>query len=511
MKFFDSIQINRPKRSKFDLSHENKLTLNMGELIPILVQEIIPGDSFKAQSEIIARFAPMIAPMYQRINISTHYFFVPNRLVWNEWEQFITGGEEGTAQPVAPYFDTLANVGLDLKAGSLADYMGMPSNQAGTGATINQKISSIPFRAYQMIYNEYYRDQNLCPKIVYPITSGAETAGNAQIIATKRQRAWEKDYFTSALPWAQKGGAVTLPWEYKDRSDVIMTDTGLPAGNGPLTANVAGQLEAISGAVGAARLENIDTLSSINDIRRASALQRWLEKMARGGSRYAELLLHMFGEKSDDARLQRPEYLGGGIQPVSISEVLSTYDNTANDLPQGNMSGHGISVGGTNGFTSKFKEHGYIIGIMSILPKTGYMQGLPRHLQRFDRFDYAWPDFANIGEQELKNKEVFLDWADAQPDADTWPEQTFGYQSRYAEYKFGMNTTHGDFRTSLAFWHEDRIFGSRPALNEQFVKSDPSNRIFAVQDPDIHHVWVNIYNRISAIRPLPYHGTPTLY
>jgi len=531
MKFFDQkIKIQAPKKSKFDLSHEKKLSFNMGELIPILLQDVMPGDSFRVKSEQMLRLAPMLAPMMHRVNVYMHFFFVPNRLVWTEWERFITGNETGDVSPppVFPTF-TVGNTGWGappspltswFSTGSLADYLGVPTWDPVAPVTPGaspKNVSALPFRAYQLIWNEYFRDQDLQTSINTSapgfMDSGPVPVANYSGLLTIRKRAWEKDYYTSARPFAQKGGAVGIPFTYKPVSDVV-DSSGAPApGNtlvgtlagGPLPNLMVGKTDYQTGGV-QGRIENIESLATINEFREANALQRFLEKLARSGNRYIEYIKSIFGETSSDSRLQRPEYLGGGRAPIVISEVLSTFDNTAGGNPQGTMSGHGISVGNTNGFTQSFNEHGYVIGLISVLPRTGYQQGLPKHFTRFDQFDFPIPDFAHLGEQEVKNKEVFVDYNEAVD----LNEATFGYQSRYSECKFQNSTSHGDFRTSLAFWHMDRLFAVRPGLNGSFIESDPTLRIFAITDPDLDHLWCMVYNDVSAVRPLPYYGTPTL-
>lgn len=510
-KLFDKVRLTKPKLNKFDLSHERKFSCNMGSLIPIMITDVVPGDNFRVNSEIMMRLAPMLAPIMHRVNVFTHYFFVPNRLVWDEWEDFITGGRLGTSSPVAPQL----NVGHDEyqiygAKGMLPDYFGIPTYEGGAAST-NYNVSALPFRAYQLIYNEYYRDQNLTEPIVVDKSSGLSPLTDVAYAAllTLRKRAWEKDYFTSALPFAQRGGEVSVPVDgevtYKDVSEVIDSFTGLPAATGDIL-NDSGDMK-----VGAAdsRLENIESLSSvsvtINLLRRAVKLQEWLEKNARGGARYVEQVLSHFGVVSSDARLQRPEYLGGGKNPVVISEVLSTFQADGGEIPQGSMAGHGISVGNTNGFRRRFEEHGYIIGIMSVLPRTTYQQGVPRHLRRFDKFDYFWPEFAHLGEQEVMNREVYQDMFSADPNVGV-----FGYQSRYCDYKYMQDSVHGDMRDELAYWHMSRIFGSAPALNQEFIEADPTHRIFAVTDPAIHKLYVQLYNHVDALRPMPYFGTPSL-
>ena len=244
------------------------------------------------------------------------------------------------------------------------------------------------------------------------------------------------------------------------------------------------------------------TAATINELRRAFQLQKWLERNARSGSRYTEVLRAHFGVKSSDARLQRPEYLGGGRQKVSISEVLQTSETSENS-PQGEMAGHGISIGNTNRFKAFFEEHGYVMGIMSVLPRTAYQQGIPKHLQKFDRFDYYWREFAHIGEQEIKYSEIMV------RNTSQGNNATFGYAPRYAEYKYIPSTVHGDMKDTLRAWHLGRYFETVPALNASFVKADPSTRIFNVQG-NYHHLWAHIYNNVKAIRPMPVFGEPGL-
>nr|QJB20344.1 MAG: major capsid protein [Microvirus sp.] len=519
MKIFDRVQINKPKKSAFDLSHERKFSMNMGDLVPVLCQEVLPGDSFRLNMEQLVRLQPMLAPMMHRVNVYTHFFFVPNRLVWNDWEKFITGGDKGTDTPVFPTFINNA-AAIDMKNharfkyGSLLDYMGFPVKQIHSSTLTNEvpniNFSQLPFRAYQLIYNEYYRDQNLeNPIDIFKGSGQAYWAGTAQsVLLDLRKRAWEKDYFTSALPYAQKGEALELPLSgdasvYMDlgaqgRHDLIGYTT-----NGQTDVNVGlvGNAPKTIGVPLKADLSSVNS-ATINELRSAFQIQKWLEKNARGGTRYIEQILSHFGVKSSDARLQRPEYLGGGKTPVTVSEVLQM-SATEETSPQGNMAGHGLSVGSSHSFKRYFEEHGFIIGIMSVLPRTAYFQGLPKMFTRNDRFDYAWPEFAHLGEQEVKNEEVFFDLSD-----NVYNKGTFGYQPRYTEYRYIPDTVHGDFANSLKFWHMAREFSTRPALNSSFVKSDPTTRVFAVTDPAYPKLLVQTYANLQAIRTLPKYGNP---
>lgn len=511
---FNSVKMQAPPSSKFDLSHQKKLSCNMGDLVPIMIQEVLPGDKFRVNSEILMRLAPMLAPVMHYIDVWVHSYFVPDRIIWNEFEPWITGGEDGTEAPVFPQmiFNTdFLNTSL-AQPGQLMDFLGFPTFPASdTGPVTNpQNFSLMPFRAYQMIYNEYYRDQNLQPKIDFSLASGIFPYSDAIPLMSMRKRCWEKDYFTSALPFAQRGPEVSIPIgvNYSDISIFRDASGAPPVGLADITTNGTGTPPGDIGTAfdGPGRIENIESIAepTINELRYSFRLQEWLEKAARGGSRYIEQNRSFFNVMSSDARLQRPEYIGGGKAPVVISEVLSTFqegDDTGN--PQGTMAGHGVSVGNLNKFSYTAEEHGQIITIMSILPRTNYQQGLPKMWQRFNKLDRYWPPFANLGEQEVKGKELFYDWDDSAG------ESTFGYQSRYAEYKYCPSTVHGSFKTSLSYWHMGRIFETKPLLNSDFVSADPTFRIFAVEDPDIEHLYCNIYHHVSAIRPMPFYGTPS--
>jgi len=491
----------------------------MGELIPIYHEHVVPGDKFRVNSDIFIRLAPMLAPIMHRVNVFTHYFFVPNRIVWDEWETFITGGEDGLQTAAMPYVIIDESTKASFAKGKLSDYFGIPITD---GATIDKSttLNCLPFRAYQEIYNEYYRDQNLAAKIEYGGKGSGAVTGFPDLL-NLRSRAWEKDYFTSALPWPQRGADVTLPVtttpQYKDVSIVYNEDGTVVTGNGPIQhSDAGGYIGGVITGTGNARIENLEeqqegTSVTINELRNATRLQEWLEKNARGGSRYIEQILSHFGVKSSDSRLQRPEYLGGGKSPVIISEVLNQAGSQGGEgdpalAPVGEMSGHGVSVGKTNGFTKSFEEHGQIIGIMSVLPRTTYQQGLDRHWNKTDKLDFYWPEFAHLGEQEILNKEVYLEWNGAAPPR----EETFGYIPRYSEYKYKQSSVHGEFRDELDYWHMGRKFTQQPTLSTQFVLADPTHRIFAVEDQAEDKLYCQIYHRVSAIRPMPYYGTPYL-
>lgn len=504
---FDTVKVKRPKGNVFNLSAEKKLSCHFNNLTPIFLQEIVPGDKFKVSTEMLIRLAPMMAPMMHRVNAYVHYFFVPNRLVWDNWEDFITGGRTGLLAPTFPSIAfNNANKSYFLK-GTLADYFGLPA-VTGSNLTQTMNINALPFRAYQQIYNDYYRDPNLSDPISF---LQGDLATDVSTIATIRKRCWEKDYFTSALPWVQRGADVSLPFvgnvtpSYKSQSNLLTSAGGTPA-DGSLT-NVGQSLR--SGAQNL-RVENLNTMQvtatglTINDLRQSLRLQEWLEKNARGGARYVEQILMHFGVVSSDARLQRAEYLGGGKTPIVVSEVLATAENQNDGVGVGDMYGHGIGVGNTNQFIKSFEEHGYVIGILSVLPRTAYQQGVNKMWRKTTKFDFYFPEFAHLGEQVVDQSELYYDGIAATNGV------TFGYQSRFAEYKYTQSSVHGDFRDNYAYWHMGRIFTGPPSLNTSFVEADSTKRVFRVTDPAADELYIQLYNKVMAIRPMPYFGTPSL-
>lgn len=512
-KLFEKVQLAKPPRSVFDLSHDVKMSFRFGKLYPTLVMECVPGDNVKIGCEALVRFMPLIAPLMHIMNIFVHYFFVPTRLLWEGWEDFITQTPFDGSKPTHPYITIDEAAMTTLNGGLELTYFGLPD--MGSIADPGFNINPFPFAAYQLIYNEYYRDQNLSPEIDFELDNGDNSA-NIQALCTLRRRAWEHDYLTSALPFAQKGPAVTIPMsgtvelanplpgaagKFVDPNTGAVTEIGdvLQSGvvpNGAITINGNDQIYDPNGTLVMTNAE-----STINDLRRAYRLQEWYERHARGGSRYIESILAHFGVRSSDARLQRPEYITGTKAPVTISEVLNTTGSEA--LPQGNMAGHGISVTAGKYGSYYVEEHGYIIGIMSCLPRTSYMDQIHKMWLKTDEFtDYYWPEFAQIGEQEIKKREVHWNHID--------PDGTFGYIPRYSEYKFMNGRVAGNMLDTLDYWHLSRSLPTDAELNQDFIECLPdADRIFAAGDADDYLI-AHIYHQIRAVRHMPFYGNPTI-
>lgn len=591
MSIFSKVPSGKRRTSAFNLGHEVKLTTDFFKLTPFLAVDVIPGDSFRDNTEIMLRMAPMFAPIMHRVNVYTHFFFVPYRLLWDNWEDFITQSVSGRAFNSAG--DPLADVpkviprlrlarGNDpttdypywrqyVGSGSLADYLGLQTRVAGLGSEapdavpnfLSFTINPLWFLAYQRIYNDYYRDENLENPVydhldftdmsvvrfnktlygdVNPITDE-----EYQSIFKLRYRPWAKDYFAGALPFVQKGEDVTLPiggtapvttntaQAYNVRyADNLLNGSVFPVvskGNGtqegqysqyghiyanmaagdlsPAPSDLSEMSVTIPPLSGSADLSSA-TAVTINELRRANALQRWFELNARGGTRYVEQLAAHFHVRPKDSRLQRAEYLGGGKAPVTISEVLQTSQSTESGTSQGNMAGHGLSASMYHAFTRRhFDEHGVVLGILSVVPKANYMQGANRFFGKRHFDDFAWPAFANLGEQEVYSWELFNDGIPA--DSDSY--KGFGYVPRYAEFKTMPDRICGEFRTSMDNWHLGRLFAGEPVLNNDFISGKNfKSRIFALNDnePVDSPLWIQIYNDLKAIRPLPYYGTPSL-
>lgn len=500
---FNSVKVTAPGRNLFDMTHDFKFSANMGRLVPIMNMPVVPGDNVRIKPSALIRLAPMLAPMMHRCDVSMHYFYVPNRILWENFENFINNGTSGTdgsqSVPAFPYV-TLTESNYT----PLCDYLGVPPPAGETSI----EISALPFAAYQMIYNNYYRDQNLIDEVIESLVDGDNTpafsGGTLENMNRLRNRAWEHDYLTSCLPFAQKGPAVELPIAgFGDVEVKYNSVTGPTALDGtPDDINVVNQPGATS-PVGRLYVPGADLIpqaATINDLRAAEKLQQFLEKLARAGSRFVELIKGVFNVDTGDARVQIPEFIGGLKTPIQISEVLNM--TGTDQAPQGNMAGHGVSVAGGETMSYFCPEHGYIIGIMSVMPRTAYQDGLHRDWTKFDPLDFYWPDFAHLGEQAVYNHEAFMNSAE--------PYGTFGYIPRYSEYRYLNSRVAGEFRNSLDFWHMGRKFGTAPALNQDFVEADPTHRVFAVTDEEVQKLYVQVVNGVYASRLMPVYGTPNL-
>lgn len=477
------------KRSKHSLSNYKLFSMDMGELVPIAVTEVLPGDSIQQSTSALVRASPLLAPVMHPVHCHIRHFFVPNRLIWEDWEAFITGGPDGMDASVFPTKvygtgqTTLSSVG------SLGDYLGLT---AYTGA--NLAVSALPFRAYALIWNEFYRDQDLQSELTIDLTSGSDTTTNI----TLQRVNWEKDYFTSARPWTQKGATVSVPVNNMEivTNSLVPTITRGAVANSSMRSEATDQGMGMSPAPAAAGTMvwgNETGMSATGGVvymdllREALALQRYEEARARFGSRYVEYLRYL-GVRSSDARLQRPEYLGGGVQTLQFSEVLQTAEGTD---PVGDLKGHGIAAMRSNRYRRFFEEHGLIISLMSVRPKSLYIQSIPRHWIKNTKEEYWQKEFQFIGQQQISNMEVDVSIAN--------PTAAWGYQDRYDEYRRGFSNIAGEFRTStLNYWHFGRDLGSGSALNSAFVTCNPTERTFAVPSQDV--LYVMAHHSIQARR-----------
>lgn len=496
------------KRHKHSLSHHRLLSMDMGNIVPISCVEVMMGDVWRGSSSALLRVSPLIAPVMHPVHCKIHHWFVPSRLVWDGWEDFITGGPdgEGGSAGVYPTITGHATNGFALK--SLPDYMGIPT------AVPSLNISALPIRAYNLIYNENYRDQDLVAPIAVPTSSGADTTSPIVL----QRAAWEKDYFSDARPWPQKGPNITLPLgsEAPVKGLYVNSGTansaaaaGIQSGDGSSVAagtrvfstgasfGAVDKVNAAGNAGSGGHFPNIyadltnATAATISQLREAMALQRYEEARAQWGSRYVEYLRY-YGIRSSDARLQRPEYLGGGKQTIAFTEVLQTasVDTDPTPVGVGDMYGHGIAALRTKPYLRFFEEHGYVISVMIVRPVAMYQDGLHRMWSRRIKEDYYTKELELIGQQEVLNKEVYA--AGASPDG------VFGYQNRYREYCEHPSGVSAEMRTVLDFWHMARQFGSAPALNQSFIECVPEKRNFQVATNDV--LWVFVNNNIRARR-----------
>ena len=545
----NSVLLKRPKRNKFDLSRVNKLTCEAGEIVPFFLEECLPDDSFKLATANRIRLAPQVLPLMHQIDVSMYWFFVPCRILWPNWEEFITGGKDGTSEPIIPYFNFgQGNTILKKTAGvgMLSDYLGIPTNATSlTSLEVTaQSYNFMPFAAYVKIYNDYFRDENFTKELPFELKDGFQTlsnvasdddvssciqtiyAGTAAAPAVRSwQRvyggcflaSWKKEYFTSALPNTQRGPIVNIPLgdtapivfgksdgvrSLKNRFIGTVSDT--PA----VGEQVYGGSVSNSTFTGEARRLQADlseaTNTNIIELRRAFRIQEFLERMNAGGSRLTEMIYSMFGVNSPDARLQRAEFIGASHNPVLVDAIYQTSASQENS-PLADFAGKAISVGGQKPISYYCKEHGYIMGLMVIRPRPEYQNITRRHWLHglTGKFDYFWPILANIGDQAIQNRELYAPSLKG--------NEPFGYTPRYQEYRFAPSETHGEMQTTLKYFHMNRIFDSQPVLNQQFMNCNPRTDMFAVTDGEVsHHYWCEILIGCQAKRPIPKFGTPML-
>lgn len=506
-------------RSAFDRSHGYKTTFDAGYLVPFFLDEVLPGDTFNLSANLFARLATPIVPLMDNLYLDTQFFFVPARLLWDHWENL--NGQRDTPDDDTEYLVPTVS-GSNVQNGTLWDYFGLPTNVPNA-----LTVSALPFRAYNLIWNEWYRDENLQDPVPFSKSDTNDNLSNFNLL----KRAKRHDYFTSALPWPQKGpaegvtinlgeqipvnGNVAIPnltgsvafspalkiSSYSPDSGeyAVVANTRSPS-TVSATATVTGQTVQLSNAV--ADL-SVATAITINDLRTAFQVQKLFERDARGGTRYTEILRSHFGVISPDARLQRPEYLGGSSTRINIRPVEQT-SSTNETTPQGNLAAYGVAGDSFHGFTKSFVEHGFVIGLVSVRADLTYQQGINRLWSRRDRLDFYWPALAHLGEQTILNKEIYAQGTAAD-------DQVFGYQERFAEYRYKPAQITGKFRStdpqSLDVWHLAQEFGSLPALNDAFIQENPPmDRVVAVQtEPDI---LFDSYISLKCVRPMPVYSVP---
>lgn len=536
-------------RSTFDRSHSHKTSFNVGDVVPFYVDEVLPGDTFNVKTSKVVRMQSLLTPVMDNIYLDTYFFFVPNRLVWGHWRELNGENTQSAWIPTVEYqVPQITAPAGGWAVGSLADYLGIPVSVP------NLSVNALPFRAYALVMNDWFRDENLTDPLDIPVSDATVVGSNGSNYITDVAKGGKpfkaakyRDYFTSCLPSPQKGPDVQIPVGQGANLPVVPLPENVPRGSAE--ANLAwyvqptatypyyggSQLTSTSstsssfGVFGGSSADSSPgglsgsyavpanlwalqtgdvTAATINQLRLAFQIQKLYERDARGGTRYIEILKSHFGVTSPDARLQRPEYLGGSRVPITINQVLQQSETTATS-PQGNPTGQSLTSDVHFDFKKSFVEHGFVIGVMVARYDHTYQQGLERFWSRKDRFDYYWPVFANIGEQAVLNKEIF-----AQGTAKD--SEVFGYQEAWADYRYKPNRVSGEMRSaaaqSLDAWHLADDYAILPSLSDSWIREDSKivNRVLAVSEQNANQLFCDIFIQNRCTRPMPMYSVPGL-
>ena len=507
-------------RSRFSMQKTLKTTFDSGLIVPIMCEEVLPGDTFNVNVTMFGRLATPIFPVMDNLHLDSFFFFVPNRLVWTNWVKFM-GEQDNPADSISYTIPQQVSPAGGYAIGSLQDYLGLPTiGQVGALNTVSH--SALPTRAYNLISNQWFRDENLQNSRVVDKGDGPDTTPSTNYAILRRGK--RHDYFTGSLPWPQKGGtAITLPLGTSAPIKTSLTTTGPAASVGILdgNSNLRSLYDpggfapiALTGAVPAGSMFadlSAATAATINQLRQSFQIQKLLERDARGGTRYTEILRSHFGVTSPDARLQRPEYLGGGSTPINISPIAQTSGTgqTGQTTPQGNIAAMGTYLAKGHGFSQSFVEHGYVIGVVSVRADLTYQQGLRRHWSRSTRYDYYFPVFSQLGEQAILNKEIYVTGGSTDTDV-------FGYQERWAEYRYNPSEITGLFRSTAAGtidpWHYAQKFTSLPTLNSTFIQDTPplARNLAVGAAANGQQLLLDAFFTTTAARPLPMYSVPGL-